>query len=523
MRNVEIVLGLVVLGTVVAAFARRLRVPAPSLLVVAGIAVGLLPGVPPVRVPPSVVSFVVLPPLLWGATLELSARDLRAVWRQVLVLAVGLVLASAAAVAGVAVAVAAVPLTMAFVLGSVLASTDPVAVNALGRRLALPPRVQAVVQGESLFNDATSLVLFQVAVSFAVGGMAFSGAGAVLLHGLEQVGRLAGGGALTGAVVGGGAIVIRARITDPVLESVVALVVPYAAYVLGAALGLSGVMAVIVAGLLVGSRQTRISTAQTRLQVNSVFRTVIFVLETVVFSLIGLELPGLIGQLPQPGRWPLAALAVAGTVLFVRIVWVFPLWGAVHWRRDSGRPSWTVPAVVSWAGTRGVVPLAATLSIPLATSSGGHLPQRALVMVLSVTVIVISLLVQGFTLEPLVRRTAVAQPSASTEEEEARARLKLAEAAIARLDELAARDGIPDAVIDQLRRTMGSRAEHARAALGESEQPAESAVPPREIRRDVIAAQVTELSRLYAEGTISAATQRRLQRALDLELARLGD
>ena len=172
MRGVETILFLVVLGTVVAAFAGRLSIPAPSLLVIAGLVVGLLPGVPPVRVTPEVVSLVVLPPLLYAASEELPWRDLRAVWRPVVVLAVGLVLASAAAVAAVAGVVAGIPASMAFVLGAVLASTDPVAVSALGRRLALPPKVQALVQAESLFNDATSLVLFQIAVSFAVAGTA---------------------------------------------------------------------------------------------------------------------------------------------------------------------------------------------------------------------------------------------------------------------------------------------------------------------------------------------------------------
>ena len=172
MRGIETVLFLLVLGTVVTAFAGRLRVPAPSLLVIAGLAVGLLPGVPPVRVAPDVVSLGVLPPLLYAASEELAWRDLRAVWRPVAVLAVGLVLASAAAVAAVGVAVASLSASMAFVLGAVLASTDPVAVSALGRRLSLPPKVQALVQAESLFNDATSLVLFQIAVSVAVTGTA---------------------------------------------------------------------------------------------------------------------------------------------------------------------------------------------------------------------------------------------------------------------------------------------------------------------------------------------------------------
>ena len=184
MRGVETILFLVVLGTVVAAFAGRLRVPAPALLVIAGLIVGLLPGVPPVRVTPDLISLVVLPPLLYAASEELPWRDLWAVWRPVVVLAVGLVLASAAAVAAVAGAVAGIPGSMAFVLGAVLASTDPVVVSALGRRLSLPPKVQALVQAESLFNDATSLVLFQIAVSFAVAGTAgHATAGGVLLHG----------------------------------------------------------------------------------------------------------------------------------------------------------------------------------------------------------------------------------------------------------------------------------------------------------------------------------------------------
>jgi CPA1 family monovalent cation:H+ antiporter len=171
-RTVEIVVFLVALATVVAAFAGRLSVPAPSLLVLVGLGVGLLPGAPAVHVPPELISLVVLPPLLYGASEELALRDLRAVWRPVTVLAIGLVLVSAAVAAAVAGAVASLSVSMAFVLGAILASTDPVAVSALGRRLSLPARVQALVQAESLFNDGTSLVLFQVAVSLAVGGAA---------------------------------------------------------------------------------------------------------------------------------------------------------------------------------------------------------------------------------------------------------------------------------------------------------------------------------------------------------------
>src|SRR5262249_35956171 len=381
-RTVETVVLLVALATVVAAFAKRLRVPAPSLLVAVGLAVGMLPEAPAVHVPPAVVSLVVLPPLLYAASEELPWRDLRAMWRPVAVLAVGLVLASAGAGA-----VASLSVGMAFVLGAVLASTDPVAVSALARRLSLPARIQALVQAESLFNDGTSLVLFQIAVSLAVGGAAAMTAAGTLLHGVGEFISLAGGGALAGAAVAAGVIVVRRRITDPVLETVAALITPYGAYLLGETLHVSGVTAVIVAGLAVGAWRSKITTAQTRLQLHSVYQTVIFLLESVVFALIGLELPTLVRELGPAGPWLLAAVAVTGTLIATRVAWVSPVFAILQRRRGASRPVWPVAAVVSWAGTRGVVPLAAALSIPLTTAGGAALPQRDLVVVLAATAI----------------------------------------------------------------------------------------------------------------------------------------
>ena len=522
MHGVETILFLVVLGTVVAAFAGRLRVPAPSLLVIAGLVVALLPRFPAVHVPPEVVSLVVLPPLLYAASEELPWRDLKAVWRPVAVLAVGLVLASAAAVAAVTWAVADVPVSMAFVLGAVLASTDPVAVSALGRRLSLPSRVQTLVQAESLFNDATSLVLFQIAVSFAVAGTAGPTAvGGVLLHAAGQFAVLAAGGAAVGGVIAAGVIPVRRRITDPVLETVLALITPYAAFVLGEVLHVSPVMAVIVAGLAIGGWRDRITTAQTRLQLHSVYGTVIFLLESVVFSLIGLQLPTLIRDLSRAEAWPAEALAVTATLVAIRIVWVFPL-SAIIQRRAGRRLSWPVPAVVSWAGARGVVPLAAALSIPLTSASGAPLPRRDLILAIATAVIVISLIVQGLTLEPLVRRAGIARPDAARHEETI-ARLRLAEAALARLDELAAGDCASDDVIDRARARLQARIGHTRTSLDGTRAPEPDGLTDRELRRDLVAAENAELARLYDDGTISQATRQRLQRGLDLEATRLGE
>ena len=441
-----------------------------------------------------------------------------------LVLAVGLVLASAAAVAAVAGAVAGIPASMAFVLGAVLASTDPVAVSALGRRLSLPPKVQALVQAESLFNDATSLVLFQIAVSFAVAGTAGrTTPGGVLLHGAGQFAVLAAGGAAVGGVLAAGVVRLRRRVTDPVLETVVALVTPYAAYVLGQALHVSPVMTVIVTGLVIGGRRERITTAQTRLQLHSVYQTVIFLLESVVFSLIGLQLPTLIRDLSHGEAWPAEALAVAGTLIVTRILWVFPLSAVVQRRSGVRRPTWPVPAVVSWAGTRGVVPLAAALSIPLTTDGAGSpLPQRDLILVLATAVIVISLVVQGLTLEPLVRLAGIAPPG-GTRHEETVARLRLAEAALARLDELADDDCAADDAIDRARASLQARIGRTRARIDGDQPPEPGGLTDRDLRRALNAAEHAELARLYDDGTISQPTRLRLQRGLDLEAPRLSD
>jgi monovalent cation/hydrogen antiporter len=485
--------------------------------VVAGVGVGLLPGVPQVRVEPDVVSIVVLPPLLYAAAEELSWRDLRAVWRPVAILAVGLVLASAAAVGAVAAAVSPLPANMAFVLGAVLASTDPVAVAALGRRLALPPRVQTLVQAESLFNDATSLVLFRVAVGVAAASGAIPWG-----HAAGEFVVLAGGGAAVGAAVAAGVTLIRRRTEDPVLETVIALVTPYGSYVLAEQVGASGVSAVVVAGVILGTRISRLTTAHIRLQLHAVYGTVVFLLESAVFALIGLQLPTLIRDLSGTQKWwPLEALALAGTLLAVRVLWVFPLSAATQ-RRIGLRASWRVPLVVSWSGARGVLPLAVALSIPLTNAAGETLPYRGLVQLLTSAVIVFTLTVQGFTLAPLVRRTGIALTPDDTTEEDIRARVEISRVALAHLDQLSDLEVAPDTVIDRLRRELHGRIEHLEPRTGDG-RPDPMAATYRDLRRDLIAVETAELNRLYETGSIGDTTRRHIQRILDLEEAGLGD
>ncbi|MEV6167539.1 Na+/H+ antiporter [Streptomyces sp. NPDC051954] len=523
MRSVGTVLALVVLATVVATFARRWRIPAPSLLVVAGLSVALLPGTPRIEISPEIISLVVLPPLLYASAEELPWRELRLVWKPVGILSVGLVLASAATVAAVASAVTPLSWQMALVLGAVLASTDPVAVTALGRRLALPPKVQVLVQAESLFNDATSLVLFRVAVGVAVASAAadWGTAGSEFLV-------LAGGGTLIGAAVAGVVALIRRRTEDPVLETVISLVTPYAAYVLAEAAHTSGVTSVVVAGVVLGSTGDRLTSARIRLQLHAVYGTVVFLLESVVFSLIGLALPEQVRALSDDDRaWPLYALAVAGTLIAVRLLWLAPLSAVVQRKGGISRMNWRIPVVLTWAGTRGVVPLAAALSIPVATESGADLAERPLVLVLTTSVVVVTLVVQGFTLAPVVRASGIALEPDHTEREETAARCSIAEAGLRRLDELSELEAVPDVVLDRLRRGLTARLDDARDRLSDHNgqvATAESAdLVYRQLRRDLIAVESVELQRLYDEHAISDTTRRRMQRSLDLEDARLAD
>ncbi|MFC1409722.1 Na+/H+ antiporter [Streptacidiphilus sp. N1-12] len=521
MHAVGLVLLLVVLGTTVATGARRWSVPAPSLLVLAGVGVALIPGVPALHIAPETIGLVVLPPLLYASAEELSLRDLRTVWRPVAVLAFGLVLASAAVVGVLASVLTPLTGSMAFVLGAVLASTDPVAVTALGRRLSLPGRVQVLVQAESLFNDATSLVLFKVALGVAVAGGAVDRQAAVGGFVL-----LAGGGSAVGAAVAGLVALIRRRTTDPVLETVIALATPYGAYVLAESAHASGVTAVVVAGVLLGRSGHRLTDARIRLQLEAVYAVVVFGLESVVFAVVGLELPTLVRELPGgSGGWPLQALAVALVLIALRVLWMLPLSATV--KPDRGLSSLRVAGVVTWAGTRGVMPLAAALSIPLVADGGQPLPGRPLVLVLTTAVVVFTLVVQGLSLAGVVNRSGLAVAPGQSAREEARARKALAEAGLAHLDRLTDLESAPGPALERARRNLEARLDQAEEA---EEQDPGTAVSPdgipllvayRDLRRDIVALQGAELRRLYDEHRVSETTRRRLQRDLDLEDAAL--
>jgi CPA1 family monovalent cation:H+ antiporter len=327
---------------------------------------------------------------------------------------------------------------------------------------------------------------------------------------------LAGGGSVVGAAVAGVVGLLRRRTADPVLDTVIALVTPYAAYVLAESAHTSGITSVVVAGVLLGRSGHRPGDAHTRLQVQAVYAVVVFLLESVVFGIVGLELPTLVRDLPAgTGRWPLQALALAAVLIAVRVVWTLPLTRAV--KPSRGRLSWRVAGVVTWAGTRGVMPLAAALSVPLATGGGAVLAGRPLILVLTTAVVVFTLVVQGLTLAGVVHRSGLALEPEHTEREERGAREALDRAALDYVDQLASLEAAPQTAVDRVRRALHARLDRTEASDGTTAD-----ASYRQLRREVIAVQGGELHRLYEEHRISDATYRTLQHGLDREEAALG-
>ena len=519
MHNIEAVLGLVVVAIVVAALAGRLRTPAPSLLVLVGLGIGFIPGFSTLHVSPDLVTLGVLPPLLFSAAQQISLIDLRRVWVPVSALAVVLVAVTAAVVGAVTHVVdPQISGAVAFTFGAVLASTDPVAVTALSRELRLPARVSTLVQAESLFNDATSLVLFEVAVAAAVCGHV-DAADAVQRFLVLAVGGIAVG--IAAGILGG---VSLRRAQDPIAQAALAVVTPYVAAVAAHACHVSPVTAVIVAGLMLARRRARSRQPEGRLLAASVYEVIVFVLENAIFAVIGLELATFIRDLPDADRAKTVALLAVVTVTLLAsraLALALPLLLKNIWTTAAGAQAWRVGAVVTWAGARGVIPLAAALSIPTTTHSGTPFPHRSMLLVVATGVVVITLVIQGTTLAPLVRSLGVVTRPADSDAELARTTFALAVAGLDHLDAAAESLQVPTPLVDRLRAKLQHDADVTRSRLDDASPAAHVDAAP--LRRAVLDAQAEELARLRAAGEISAETFRQMQRRLDAEHLHVDD
>ncbi len=511
---------LVLSALAVTAVSRRLRLPAPLTLVVAGLAISAIPGVPNYQLDPNLILYGILPPLLYSAALDSSAIQIRANIRPIALLAVGLVLFSTGCVGLVAWwLVPGLPLGAALALAAVVAPPDAVAAVSIGRRLGLPRRVMTVLIGESLFNDATALTALRVAVAATVGtGFSlWSGLGAFLL--------IAAGGVVLGAVLGRVVHQVRLRLRDARLESALGLVIPFAAYALAAELRVSGVLAVVMAALYLGHHAPQAGYA-TRLQDQAVWQAADTVLEAFVFALIGLQLPAVVRGVSGDIR-PLliAAAAVIGTAVLARVVWVFPatylprvLFSGVGARDPA--PRWQVPAVLSWAGMRGVVTLAAASAIPRVTNSGAPFPGRPEIIFLAFCVTVATLLLHGLTLPWVIRRLGVeGRESFDDALAEADAMHAVTQAALERLESASA--GAPDSVTTRLRKAAEHRSNSVWERLGrpETELGEAPSVVYRRLRLEMVAAERETLVSLRDAGRINDDILTRTLHDLDLEEA----
>ena len=541
MPQIEIIVGLLVAVAALATLAARLKVPYPILLVLGGSALGFIPGLPRVRLDPELVFLLFLPPLLYVSALFTSWRDFRTNIRAISLLAVGLVLMTTFVVAAVVHAVADLPWAAAFVLGAIVSPTDAIAATTVAQRLGVPRRIITILEGESLVNDATGIVAYRVAVAAVVTG-AFS----LWEAGLEFVVGAAGGIAVGFAV---GWLVVWARrhvSEDPSVQNTVSLLTPFVAYLAAeelphglwewlhdligvpADLHFSGVLAVVTTGLYLGRKGPYITSSGTRLQGFATWELITFLLNGLIFVLIGLQLRDVLGSLDaySVGQLILYAGLVSLTVVLVRILWVFP---ATYLPRKFSRrlrerdpsPSWRSVSVVAWTGMRGVISLAAALALPLEIASGIPFPERDLIIFLTFCVILATLVVQGLSLPALIRALGL-EADRIGEKEETHGRIGVADAALERLGELEREDWVREDTAERVRSLYSYRRNRFASRFdGDPEGVEERSAAYQRLMLELLDAQRQRLVKLRDDGSIGDEVMHRIERDLDLEESRL--
>src|SRR3954447_16009250 len=471
MDNLQIVIAaLFVSAAGLNALANWLRVPYPIPLVLGGLVLGLLPGIPDVQLSPELVLLVFLPPLLYSSAFFADLRALRSDTRVIALTSVGLVLATAAAVAVIAHELMSLPWAVSFALGAIVSPTDPAAATAIMRRVGAPRRLVNVLEGESLFNDATALVAYKVAVAAAVGQSVSAG------HTVFEFVRDVAGGVAIGLAVGWVIGELRKRVSDINTELTISLFSAYGAFIPANQLGVSGVLAVVACGVYLGFRAPEIASLESRLQAEGLWSIIAFLLSAALFILIGLQLPAIVDGLSgRPAGEVLGyAAAVCAAVIAVRFLWIFgttALIRALDRRPEqvARRSSWRLRVVSSWSGMRGAVSLAAALALPLHTDAGAPLPGRELIQFLTFALILVTVVGQGLTLPLLIRRLGVIEDSGEEEREELRARLVIARAALDSLDQLEAEDWTREVTVERVRRVYQFRQRRFKILAGKIE------------------------------------------------------
>jgi CPA1 family monovalent cation:H+ antiporter len=512
--------------------ADRTGLPAAALLTLAGLAYALLPG-PNLALDPEVILTFVLPPLLYSAALNSSLIAIRQNLRVVISLSLVLVLATALLVGvGMWLLIPGVSLAAGIALGGAVAPPDPVAALSVGRPAGLPSRLITIIEGEGLLNDATALTILTVAVTAAVSGT-FSFGSAALRFVL-----VAAGGLLVGIAVAMLVRLLRTVIKEPLLVNSISLATPFAAYLVGEKLHVSGVLAVVIAGLMVGHDTPRFTSGAARLQSTAVWRLIDLLLEGFVFLLIGEQLPVILrGMEGEPtSEIILAAAVTLGVVLLLRPLWLVmtqSLPRVLHARlgdlegdepsvRDARRLSGKEVLVLSWAGTRGVISLAAIFTLPLHTNDGAPFPGRDLLLFCTYLVVLVTLVGQGLTFAPLVRLAGLRPDRSDAARQRNEARAAAVHAAMVRLEQLTADHEVPADIHDGLLASLKQREARYQHRLDLLEGVEDGQVPSSAhyeealaARRELIDAQREELLRWRDAGRLSDSALRVLQTELD--------
>jgi Na+/H+ antiporter len=500
----------------VTALARRLPVPVPILQVLAGLGIAFIPGVHLPELEPEVVFFVFLPPVLWAAAYDTSWREFRANVRPIGLLAIGLVLATTAAVALTARwLIPDLPWAVAVALGAIVSPPDAVAAAAIVSRLPVPRRAIVILEGESLVNDASALVLYRTAVAAAVVGT-FSWGESIVRFFID-----AGVGALIGAGVAWVLVAIMRRTHDSLAEILLSLVGPYIAWVAAETLHVSAVMACVTGGMFLRWDLSTAISPTSRIQARAVWTLFVFLLNSLIFVILGVEAGRLALEVPADTLLSVARVgAVVGAVaIIVRLIWVplgtwLPRLLSASVRRSDPMPDRRAVALIAWTSMRGIVSLAAALALPRLLADGTPFPFRTEIILITMCVIVMTLVLQGLTLAPLIRAFAFA-PEHAHEAEERMARRESLRRAAEALEDLAREPGVDRRDVDWLRAELRERTREAQPGAGTAEG-------RRGLRLSMIAAQRRMLVRLRNEEAISDEVLRTLEEELDLESVRAG-
>jgi monovalent cation/hydrogen antiporter len=509
------VVALVVTVLAVTAIARRLDWSAPMCLIVVGVGASYVPGVPDYRLSPEVVLVGLLPPLLYSTAIQTSLVDYRKLRGAIALLSVGLVVFTTFGVGLVAWAVVpGLPLAAGIALGAIVAPPDAVAASAVARRVGMPRKLVRLLEGESLFNDAAALVALRTAIAGIAGAVTLWQVGGDFVLALA-------GGAVAGVVVGIAAAWVRHRLTDSVTDTALSFAVPFVAYLLAEVAHGSGVLAVVIAGIILGHKSPSILSGSARLASRHNWQTIQFLLENMVFLLIGLQVRQILSEVSRTDLSPALITGICAAVLaatmVTRVVWMAGIGSykriakKLGWRRAHPWP-WGYSAVIAWAGMRGVVTLAAAFVLPADT------PERAVLVLAALVVVAGTLAIQGMTLPGLVRRLRLPAPDPAEDAlQEAAVLNDMAQVALAKLEEIR-RPQDPAEVIDRLRERLRDRTDSAWEQLGRQsalvETPSDSY---RRLRLELLAAEREQALRARDSGMADAVVLRRVLERLDIE------